>query len=112
MRKVQLEVVAPATDLHATVKRALEQSRPRAALDYNKLAERYNAAAPGTVILFQPGVGYKLYNIKRVLGNRGLVLGKDAVVEWLKRDKHGSSIPVRDRPVAISKLIASYMRVI
>jgi len=115
MSKVTLDVIPPANRLHATVKRALDSTRSRAPLDYNILAEKYNKAEPGSVVLFMPeGSGYTLGNLKRVVVGRGLTVGAtgDVLVEWLKRDKYGSSIPVRERPMALTKLTAAHMRII
>lgn len=82
--------------------------------DYNRLAEAYNGAEVGALILLPLyGKRARVSNVTKVLLHRGIEANKgarDAEVFRLREDEDGKAIPVDERPLAVRKLSRKQMQ--
>lgn len=73
-------------------------------VDYHSLAETYNGADKGTILLLKLHPRLRISNIAKTLTRRGLARRIDYEMARLKRDANNTPIPVDLRPVAMKKL--------
>jgi hypothetical protein len=78
-------------------------------VDYPALAERYNEAEKGTILLLKLASHLRLGNIATVLARRGIKRKEDYEITRLKRDTNDVPIPIDLRPVAIKKITKKEM---
>ena len=101
--KSNLEVIQPSDKSFSDVSKAIE-NRTAFNIDYEQLAENYNEAAVGSIVLIDTGGFIRTHNVNAVIENRGLKRGLHFDSCKLLKDSEGNSIPVDSRPVAITKL--------
>lgn len=111
------KVIPPDSEHHEGIAAAVQHSdglyeRGRQVIDYNALAEKYNEAPIGTVILLALPSSYRIANMVRVLAGRGLVKDQDFVAVRIVRDMAGKHLPPGDRAVSITKVSTAEIRVI
>lgn len=106
-----VSVAAPDSAAAESIKAAVDNSAV-VQIDYNALAEKYNAAQTGSILLVVIPKSYRASNMARVLAGRGLSEGVDFRVSRVTRDEHGNLLPVKDRPLAVFKLTDTNLRVI
>lgn len=90
--------------------RVSKTTRQEAIAFYDDLADKYNAADVGGIIVTElPRTKNRVGNLANVMENRGLVRGLDFYAAVVRKDAEGNSHPVPDRKVAIKRLTAALM---
>lgn len=110
---VAVAIVPPSDENFDKVKQAATHSRS-VKIDFNALAEQYNAAEVGAVLLISVPKTYRAGNFGKVFAGpgRGLTEGEDFTALRITRDENGNSLPMGKRPVAVTKLTAKKMGII
>jgi len=107
----KVKIMTPGSDSH----KKLVRSQPRArkySIDYNEVADLYNNAEVGSILILPESQHLKTSNVVRVLTNRGLSAAEFEVFK-ARIDADGRSInEPSDRPVGIRKLTSGQMKVI
>lgn len=105
-----IEVISPDAEQYDQVSATVRQ-RNEYNIDYNELAENYNKAQVGSILLIKAGLGIRTNNVISVIKNRGLEYKVDFQASKLTKDTTGSKIAPENRPIAIVKVTDTQMAV-
>ena len=116
-----LVAITPDNEQYHGILEAMESGKRSETYDYNKLADAYNDAPVGSVILIKMPPSTKTNNVVKVLNGRelnskvsksetGEEVAPDFSIKRLIRDAKGVSIPADRRPLALTKNSDAKMR--
>lgn len=104
-----IKVVKPTSEYYEAVDKAVRK-QDNLKIDYDQLAEEYNAVEEGSIILIKRSYTVKLGNLARILQGRGAIRDLDYTLVRLKFSSDGACIPAGKRPIAIKKLTPTQLR--
>lgn len=103
MNNKQMDVVSPSDDEFEGIKSNVAE-RAAYKIDYNELAETYNDAEIGSIVLLEAGLKVRANNLIAIVKGRGLAYKKDFTAGKLMKDNEGNSIAPSERPIAVTKM--------
>lgn len=102
MKNKPIEVIEPDSGEFEKVSESIRH-RSLYNIDYNELAENYNKAAVGSIILIDAGASVRTNNVIATIKNRGLKYKVDFHASKLIQDTTGAKISPEERPIALVK---------
>lgn len=101
----KFETILPNTPEHIALRDGVDANPKAPQMDYNELAEHYNKAAVGAIILLtELPPKYMPRNLTLNLVNRGLRAKIDFRTRRLNTGPDGAAYPADSRPIGIIKL--------